>query len=198
MGETPEQEKHALSRLLDALAAEAKDKDHVSVEALVEALGRRSFPALVLAPSLLAMSPASGIPGVTGTAGLMVATITGQMLFGRECAWLPGFLTRRKLSARRLCAALGWLRRPVGWLEALARPRLGAMLYPPLVSVPLVAMLAISLAMPVMEVIPMSGSIAGALLSVFAVGLLVRDGALLMLALAFSAIAPLAAWQLAS
>jgi len=44
----------------------------------------------------------------------------------------------------------------------------------------------------------MSATIAGSLLSVFAVGLLVRDGALVLLALALSAVAPLVVWNLAS
>jgi hypothetical protein len=59
-------------------------------------------------------------------------------------------------------------------------------------------MLATGLVMPMMELVPMSATIAGSLLSVFAVGLLVRDGALVLLALALSAVAPLVVWNLAT
>lgn len=184
-----------LSEVLDALAT-AADEDSVSVEVLVETLGRRSFPTLVLAPSLIAVSPASGIPGLSSTIGLVVATITAQMLLGRTSAWLPGFITRRRITTVRLHRALNWLRRPVGFLERLARPRLVVLVSQPLVILPLMTMLAISLAMPLLELVPMSATIAGAILTIFAVGLLVRDGVLILLALAMSAIAPLSVWHL--
>ena len=57
-------------------------------------------------------------------------------------------------------------------------------------------MLATALAMPLMELVPMSATIAGSLLTLYAFGLLVRDGALVLLALALSAVAPLVVWNL--
>lgn len=186
-----------LNEVLDALA-KAAEGDTVSVDVLIETLGRRSFPTLVLAPSLIAVSPASGIPGLSSTIGLVVATITAQMLMGRTKAWLPGFITRRQIATARLQRALNWLRRPVGVLERFARPRLVVLVSQPFVILPLMTMLATGLAMPLMEVVPMSATIAGAILTIFAVGLLVRDGVLVLLALALSAIAPLGVWHLAT
>jgi hypothetical protein len=197
VGDVLKADAQPLSHVLDALVTEAVG-DTVRVEKLVKALGSRSFPALVLAPSLIAVSPASGIPGLTSTLGLIVATITAQMLWGRDSAWLPGFLTRRQISATRLRSALHWLRRPVATLERFARPRLVAIVTRPFVILPLSAMLTIGLMMPLLEVVPLSGTIAGALLSLYAVGLLMRDGVLVILALALSAAAPLALWQLAT
>ena len=181
--------------VLDALAA-STDDDAVSVEALVTTLGRRSFPTLVLAPSLIAVSPVSGIPGMASTIGLLVATITAQMLWGRQSAWLPGFLTRRRIKTARLRRALDRLRRPVRALERVAKPRLVLFVTRPFVILPLSVMLATALAMPLMELVPMSATIAGSLLTLYAFGLLVRDGALVLLALALSAVAPLAVWNL--
>lgn len=186
-----------LSEVLDALAKTAEG-DSVSVDVLIGTLGRRSFPTLILAPSLIAVSPASGIPGLSTTIGLVVATFTAQMLLGRTSAWLPGFITRRRIETTRLLRALNWLRRPVGFLERLARPRLGVLLSQPLVVLPLLTMLAIGLTMPLLELVPMSATIAGAILSIFSMGLLVRDGVLILLALALSAVAPLGVWVLAS
>jgi len=109
-----------LSEVLDALATVAEG-DSVSVEILVGMLGRRSFPALVLAPSLIAVSPASSIPGLSSTIGLVVATITVQMLLGRTSAWLPGFITRRRITTARLHRALDWLRRPAQHIAQILR-----------------------------------------------------------------------------
>jgi hypothetical protein len=187
----------ALTEVLDSLAAAAHGET-VHIEELVESLGRRSFPALVLAPSLVAVSPASGIPGMTSTVGLLVATITAQMLWGRKSAWLPGFLMGRQITVTRLRSALHWLRRPVAFLERFTKPRLVRLATRPFVILPLSAMLTIGLAMPMMEFIPMSGTIAGALLSIYAIGLLMRDGVLVVLALGLSAAAPWGVWQLAT
>lgn len=186
-----------LSEVLDALT-EMETGDAVSIEAVVKALGRRSFPTLVLVPSLIAVSPASAIPGFTTTVGLIVGLITAQMLWGRTSAWLPDFITRQSITKTRLHRTLNWLRRPVARIERFAKPRLVVIVSRPLVAVPLATMFAISLTMPLMELIPMSGTIAGTILTTFAVGLLVRDGALVLIALAMSAVAPLAVWQLAT
>ena len=59
-------------------------------------------------------------------------------------------------------------------------------------------MLTIGRAIPMMEFIPMSGTIAGALLSIYVIGLLMRDGVLVVLALGLSAAAPLGVWHLAT
>ena len=187
----------ALSQVLDRLR-EAAEGEEVSIGDLVEALGRRSFPALILAPSLIAVSPASGIPGLTTTVGLLVALFSAQMLRGRHCAWLPGFLARRRISPARLCKGIDWLRRPVGFLERASKPRLIVLVTRPFVLVPLVVLTAIGCVMPLLEIIPTSGSIAAAVASVFAFGLIMRDGVVVLLALCLSGATPLLIWQLAT
>jgi hypothetical protein len=188
----------ALSQVLDSLTAAAAEVDNVSVQELVERLGRRSFPALVLAPGLIAVSPASGIPGLTSAVGLIVVLITVQMLVGRNSAWLPGYLTKRRISSERLRTALGWLRRPVGFIERLTKPRLVVLVTRPLVALPILVMMSIGVIMPMLEIVPTSGSIAGAFISIYAIGLLMRDGLLVLLALCLTVAAPLGVWQLAT
>ncbi|WP_422785329.1 exopolysaccharide biosynthesis protein [Qipengyuania benthica] len=48
---------------------------------------------------------------------------------------------------------------------------------------PLFLILALTLFMPFMEIVPTSGSIASAVIALFAAGLLTRDGALMLFAL---------------
>jgi hypothetical protein len=184
-----------LSQVLDRLKG-AVEGEAVSVEQLVEVLGRRSFPALILAPCLLAVSPASGIPGITSAVGLLVALFSAQMLLGFRCAWLPGFLKRRSFGARRLRSGIDWLRRPVGFVERASRPRLVILATRPFVMVPLAVLTAIGAMMPLLEFIPTSGSIAAAVASVFAIGLIMRDGVVVLLALALSGAVPYLVWQI--
>lgn len=49
--------------------------------------------------------------------------------------------------------------------------------------------------MPVMEIVPTSGSIASAVIALFAAGLLTRDGALAVMSLVLLIAVPVAVWQ---
>jgi hypothetical protein len=192
-------ERRALSYVLDRLEESVEgDGDSVSVAHIVEMLGGHSFPALILVPALLAVSPASGIPGVTVAVGLIVVVTVAQALMGRDCLWLPGFLANRRIPSDRLCGAVGWLRKPIEFVERFLRPRLTWLVRRPLVYLPLVVMMAIGMGMPLLELIPTSGSIAAATIALFATGLLMRDGLLILFAFGVVVVGPFFIWQMAT
>ena len=183
-----------MSDVLDQLESSAHG-DSVPVGEVVETLGRKSFASLMLIFSLISTSPASGIPGITATVALIVFILVVQMLLGRDCVWLPEFVTRRRMSTKKLCKGIGWLRGPVEFVERFLRPRLGFLLHRPYIYLPLVLILFLSMGMPLLEVIPTSGSIASAVIAFFAAGLLTRDGALVVVSLALLLGIPIAIWQ---
>lgn len=183
MHDHPDHPDHAISDVLDRLESTLHE-GKVSVGEIMQHLGPRSFPALILLPVLVSASPASAVPGVTAAAALIVAVVTVQMLVGRRCAWLPQFLARRTIAADKLGQGVRWLRKPVGWVERFIRPRLTAVFHRPLLYLPLLVILAIACVMPFMEVVPLSGSIASVAIALFAAGLLTRDGVLVLLGLA--------------
>lgn len=185
----------ALSEVLDRLEAAVQDSS-VTVSDIMDHLGAKSFGALILVPALLAASPASAIPGLTTAVALIVALMVVQMLIGRDHAWLPGWLARRRIASKRICQAVGWLRPPVAFVERFLRPRLTFLVRRPFVYVPLLVCLAITVFMPVMEVIPTSGSIASAAIAIFAAALLTRDGLLVLVALLPLMGIPLLIWQI--
>jgi hypothetical protein len=186
----------ALSEVLDHLETTAHG-DSVTVQEIVDELGHRSFAALMLVPSLIAASPASAIPGLTATVALIVAIMVVQMLLGRDHAWLPGFLADRRIPTGRLCQAVRWLRRPAHFVERLLKPRLTVLVKRPGLYLPLLVVLAITLVMPFLEVIPTTGSIASTAIALFAAGLLTRDGLVVLIGLAFVLAIPVAAWYFA-
>lgn len=174
---------HALSDVLDTLEASV-DGDEVSVDHVVEMLGRSSFAGLMLAFSLVSTSPASAIPGVTALVAALVFILVAQMLAGRESVWLPRFITKRSLSRDKLCKGLNWLRKPVAFVERFLTPRLTWLFHRPWRWLPLTLVMALTLFMPIMEIIPTSGSIASAVIALFAASLLTRDGLLTLISLA--------------
>lgn len=184
----------ALSDVLDGLE-KATHGGSIAVEDVIEELGRKSFASLMLIFSLISASPASGIPGVTAMVAAIVFILVIQMILGRDCVWLPGFISRRQLSTAKLCKGISWLRKPIYFIEGLLKPRLTFVFHRPWVYLPLVLVLGLTLFMPFMEVVPTSGSIASAVIALFAAGLLTRDGALVIASLILLSIIPIAAWQ---
>lgn len=181
----------ALSEVLDQLESSARD-DSIPVEDVVEKLGRKSFAALMLVFSMISFSPASAIPGITTMVAVIVFILAVQMIAGRDCVWLPDFITRRHMSTEKLCKGVRWLRRPVEFVERFMGARLTFLLRRPWLWLPLSLILALTIFMPLMEVIPTSGSIASAVIALFAAGLLMRDGALVLLSMVLMSAVPVA------
>ena len=184
----------ALSDVLDRLEGTVQG-DSIAIGDVVETLGRRSFAALMLIFSLISTSPASAIPGITATVAALVFLLVVQMIAGRDCVWLPEFVTRRRMASRKLRQGIGWLRRPVRFVERFLRPRLGFVYHRPVIYLPLVLILGLTLFMPIMEAVPTSGSIASAVIAIFAAGLLTKDGTLAILAAALLLAVPVSVWR---
>jgi hypothetical protein len=88
------------------------------------------------------------------------------------------------------------LRRPVHFAESFLRERLTFLFHRPWLWLPLALILMLTLVMPFMEIVPTSGSIASAVIALFAAGLLTRDGALVVISLVLLLAVPVAVWQL--
>ena len=184
----------ALSDVLDQLEQSAQG-DSIAIGDVVERLGHRSFAALMLTFSLISTSPASAIPGITAAVAVLVFLLVVQMIAGRDCVWLPDFVTKRRMATDKLCKGIGWLRKPVRFVERFLRPRLGFVYHRPVIYLPLILILGLTIFMPVMEAVPTSGSLASAVIAIFAAGLLTRDGLLAILAALLLLGVPVAVWQ---
>lgn len=175
----------SLGDMLDRLAHANQEGAQVSVDALIEAAGRRSFGALLLVPGLLVLSPLSGIPGVPTLCGIMVLLITGQLLLGRTRFWLPAWLLRRHISYKHLARALKYLRPVARFTDKLLRERWTWLAdHRGVYLVALVCAL-IGVIMPPMELLPFISTVAGAALSLFGIALIGRDGLVACFALGF-------------
>jgi hypothetical protein len=188
-----DEQTHTLSEVLDQLE-QAAHGDAVTIQEVVEKLGRHSFASLMLIFSLISTSPASAIPGITAMVAVIVFILAGQLL-GRKCLWLPQVITRRRMSTEKLCKGVRWLRKPVRFVERFLKERFTFLLHRPWLYLPLLLVLALTLFMPFMEVVPTSGSIASAIIAFFAAGLLTRDGVLVLVAFALLLGLPVAVWH---
>lgn len=184
----------ALSEVLDEVEA-AVDGESITVDAIIEKLGRHSFASLMLMFSLISTSPASAIPGITALVATLVFLLVVQMLLGRDHLWLPGFIVRRTISTRKLGKGIRWLRRPVHFVERFLKARLTFLFHRPWLFLPLMLILALTLFMPFMELVPMTGSLASAVIALFAAGLLTRDGTLVIASFVLLLGVPVVVWK---
>lgn len=181
----------SLSGVLDQMEHLSGGADRqITVEEIIDCLGKHSFASTILAFSLISTSPASGIPGVTAFVGFVVMFLVVQMIFGRNSLWLPGFIMRRDIAAKKLREGVKWLRRPVSFVDRFLHERTTFLLHRPWIYLPLIMVLSVTIFMPFMEIVPTSGSIASAMIAIFAAGYLMRDGRVVILSMILMSLLP--------
>ena len=176
---------------LQGLITQIQNHEHsdpVTLEAILDSVGRRSFGPMILVPGLIVVAPIIGdIPGVPTLFALVVLLTSIQLLWGAEHFWLPKWLLARSMPRARLLKALEWMHKPARFVDRFLHPRLtwlvdnGASRY-------LIASMSllVSLMLPVMEFIPFSATIGGAALVCFGLALVARDGLLVLFSLLFT------------
>lgn len=184
-----DEEPHYLEEMVDRIGdAEPDAGDRVTLDAILDAVGRRSFGPLLVAAGVIILVPLVGdIPGVPVLVGLVVLLVSVQLLLGRDHIWLPRWMLKRSVSRAKLCKGLGWLRRPARFIDRLLRPRLTVLTRGPAIYVVAATCILVAAATPAMELVPFSATIAGAVLTAFGLALIAHDGALAVTAFVLTA-----------
>jgi hypothetical protein len=171
------------------LKAVRGDGERITVGPFVDALDARAFGLATLIfslPSIVPMPP--GVPTVVGVALLIVSV---QMVFGRHELWLPGILSRRSFSRKALVSAFEKMTPKLEAVEKIAKPRLTFLtgrLGTIMIGV-VVLFMAIVLILP----LPPGGNFPPALAcAVLGMGLVERDGVIVLIGLVASVAATIA------
>ena len=138
-----------------------------------------------------------GVPGVPTITGIIVALIVVQMLMGKDTLWVPETLAKRGVSRSKMDKAVDFLRKPVGWIDKLLKPRMSWLAKRPWNYVALLTCLAIAVVAPAMELLPFAISVAAAAIGFFAAGILVRDGLVMLIGYVVVGLSAVVAWQVA-
>ena len=169
--------------LLDQLADGDPD-DLIRLGDLMTGLGRRAFGVLLF----LAIPP-SLIPGVAGVISTPIVLLVGlQLMGGLRRPWLPRWLAVRGPHRSVLIRFDRWFSPVLAKLEKVVKPRMTVLLDHRAASIVtglLLVLLGLLLALP----IPLTNGLFGGLLLLFALALLERDGAMMLVAWITGAIA---------
>jgi hypothetical protein len=164
--------------LLDGFATGDPD-DVLRLGDLLKDFGPAAFGMLLFLGVLPAFIPVPGVGGAIG--GPMVILVGAQLLLGMRKLWLPPFLARR---GPHRSAMMRFRQRMAPWLhrlEKLVRPRMASFL-DNRIALSFTGLLLILLGLLLALPIPFTNYVFGILLLLFALALLERDGALLLVA----------------
>lgn len=177
-----------LTQLLNQIEEAAnKKEEEVSLDEILDKIGRRSFGPLLLIAGLVTIAPIIGdIPGVPTVMGIFVLLIGGQLLLQYEHFWLPQWLREQSINKDNIQKGLKWIRSPARFLDRWLRPRITFFIHGAAIYVIAVMCIIIAAMMPIMEIIPFSATLAGVALSTFGLSLITHDGLVALLAFIFS------------
>ncbi len=171
------------SQLIERMDGLAQRRQKVTLRALYELVGPRSFGPWMLLAGLIVVAPVVGdIPGVPTSTGILILLVAGQMLIGRSEFWLPNWMLKRSVASGKLRKALSWLRKPAKWADSVVHPRLTYLVSAGGARVVAALCVLIALMLPFMEVVPFSANLAGLALVAFGLSLVAHDGVVAIVA----------------
>lgn len=167
-----------IADLLESLPEELPD-EHFRLQELLDVLGKRSMSSALLLLTIPQLLPLPLF--VANVLALPILLVSVQILMGRQTPWLPSWVMERPFRRRRLEQLCRRVVPVMRWLEKLVRPRLtwvwskGATL---------IGFACVTLSLIAVAPLPFIGWLPGWSLFLIALGLLQRDGLLILVALA--------------
>ncbi|HTJ97261.1 MAG TPA: exopolysaccharide biosynthesis protein [Rhodocyclaceae bacterium] len=176
--------KHFSSLLLSL--PEATSGGPISLALLAQVLGNRSTGALLLFLALPMVLPIPA-PGISVVFGVPLTLISAQLLFGRQTLWLPRQLANRSISREQLEAYIKRATPAVHKMEKLVKPRLVPLTRG--IALRIVGTMCLVLALIITLPVPLGHLVPGTAISVMALGLIERDGLMILAGLLIGGLA---------
>lgn len=170
-----------LQTLLASLVEETTG-DTVSIENLLDAVGRRAFGPLLLLLGFIAISPLTIVPGTSWLVALITLLIAGQVIIGRTRPWLPKKALAVSFPREALAKGASVMKKPARIIDSFLKPRIGILTETPFVQiVSVLAMVAALVTFP-LGLVPFGPILPGLAIMLIGLGLTARDGIMLLLA----------------
>ena len=157
--------------------------DHVSLRKVVEQIGGAGFAPVLLLPAVAVATPLSGIPLFSSLMGIVICLVSLQMLTCRRHLWLPAWALRREVRGDVVCKAFQALYPVARWVDRRTDQRLRIVVRRPFIFVPQLICVLSGALMPLLEFVPFSSSVMGVGVALLALGILTRDGLVILFGL---------------
>lgn len=173
------------SDLLITATEGMKEKDSFTLQDIIGLLKERVFGIAILLFCIPNCLPIPNVTGLSAITGIPIVIIGLEMIVGRTQLWLPAFLGRRQMPGKRLAALLERAIPYIRKTEVLLHPRLLIMsshFMQRFLGIAFV-ILAIIMSLP----IPFGNLLPGLAMALMAIGIIERDGFLILAGLAVGA-----------
>lgn len=175
-----------LSSLLDSVIEET-DGDTMRFGDLMDTIHTRSYGPLILLPAVIAASPVGAIPGMSIVTGSVIALLSGQMLFGMPHPWLPKRLEDFSFDREKFKSGVErvnpWIKR----FEIVLKTRLTQLATSPVDKLVALACVVLGVLFYPLALIPFAVFVPAVAVTCFALGLVARDGLLVISGFALTA-----------
>lgn len=156
--------------------------EEVTVNELLQAIGRRAHGPVFLLLGFIAVSPLTIIPGANWFIATVILVFALQIVFGFRHPWLPSGVTEFKFKRSHLVQGVAGAERYAHMIDALVKPRLTFLTEAPFIQiVALMCVLAALITFP-LGVVPFGPLLPSLTVLLFGLALTARDGFVLLLA----------------
>lgn len=170
-----------MKTLLTSLV-ERTEGETVSIENLLNAVGRRAYGPLLLLLGFIAISPLTIVPGASWLIAFITLLIAGQIVIGRKLPWLPRKVLDAAFPRKILVQGVEAMRRPAFVMDKFVCPRLTFLTETPFVQMVAVACIVAALITFPLGFVPFGPLLPGITIMLIGLGLTSRDGMILILA----------------
>lgn len=166
------------SDILLEIANNNELKGELTYQHILQILGERAFGIVLLFFALPSALPFSAVPGISAVFSIPIALFACQMIFARETLWLPKIIAKRTIHQKTISKIIHATVPYLTKVEYFLKPRWTFMTcrFMEIINGSIIFCLAILLMLP----IPLSNFIFAVLLIIFSLGLIEKDGILLI------------------
>jgi hypothetical protein len=168
-----------LTDVLNEIAAKCDDDatpDSLTLDEILDSVGRRSYGPFLLVIGLFAISPATIVPGMTWLAALLTLLVAGQMALGLPRIWLPRKALQAQLPRNAVRSGIEKGRGAAKLIDKVLKPRLRFLSKPPFVNLVALMVIAAALITFPLGLIPFAPLAPGLAVAFFGLGMVARDG----------------------
>ena len=174
-----------LQSILDKVD-DAVTEGETDLKTLVESFGNRAFGPILVLVGLFTMTPLGAIPGVPVAFAIIVIMFAGQLLLRRETPWMPKVLGKVKISKSKVDKARRFIRPVLVIIDGFLRPRLKWAATGPATILAAVIAILLAITMLPLGAVPFGVVIPGLIIGLFGLGLMARDGIIMLIAFTLS------------
>ncbi|MGO7870950.1 exopolysaccharide biosynthesis protein [Rhizobium leguminosarum] len=160
-----------------------QSRERISIGDIFDTMGDRAISALMLIFALPNAFPTP--PGTSAVLGAPLVFLAAQLTFGLK-PWLPKVIANRSMRREDFVTIVGRIHRWLAWAERMLKPRLAIFAEPPAEYLAGAACLLLSIVL--LLPVPLGNILPAVTISVFAFGILGRDGLFALIGFVMTAV----------